>query len=223
MNISQRLVIVCWLGALGLMFTVVPYGRVGTNGVRYPYVRYEIIGHANVPMREDWVIAWPLVGVQCAIATAIAWWSLRRCRDRRAGYCTRCGYDLRGSISGGSRTCPECGTPIAATQAGVPDTAAARARTELVASAVCAVSSTVWVWVAFHYLAGYSCVRGPETTAAAAVHCATAAAGLGLAWKSRRALRHTGTRREQWAATIAAAWNAVLLVVLGAVLAGWGL
>ena len=34
---------------------------------------------------------------------------LRRWRRRRKGLCLKCGYDLKGNVSG---TCPECGTKI---------------------------------------------------------------------------------------------------------------
>ena len=49
-----------------------------------------------------------------AAVTPAAWLvrAHRRARRRRAGgFCTRCGYDLTGNVSG---TCPECGTAVAA-------------------------------------------------------------------------------------------------------------
>lgn len=41
------------------------------------------------------------------LLTAVCWWAGRRRPVK--GYCSSCGYDLTGNVSG---TCPECGTPV---------------------------------------------------------------------------------------------------------------
>ncbi len=82
------------------------------------YAGYLSIEGQSIPAGEwtarnvEWltvaVPAWmPLV--LCLPYPAYAWLAGRRLRRRRArGQCLRCGYDLRGNVSG---RCPECGVP----------------------------------------------------------------------------------------------------------------
>jgi hypothetical protein len=44
-----------------------------------------------------------LILLALAVPTAMLWWADRR---KPEGWCTRCGYDLTGNVSG---VCPECG------------------------------------------------------------------------------------------------------------------
>jgi hypothetical protein len=36
----------------------------------------------------------------------------RELHERATSTCPACGYDLRGSLAAGSRTCPECGAQV---------------------------------------------------------------------------------------------------------------
>lgn len=57
-----------------------------------------------------WALALAALG-----ASVWAWLAYRRHRDRdRPGHCDRCGYDLKGNVSG---VCPECGGAAAAAPA----------------------------------------------------------------------------------------------------------
>ena len=57
-------------------------------------------------------LAFPLLAL-VPVLLAASYWANRRAgmkliRDRFAGRCLACGYDLHGNVS---RICPECGTP----------------------------------------------------------------------------------------------------------------
>lgn len=50
----------------------------------------------------------PLFGLTAAGFTLFLW-QRDRCTEKPAGYCVKCGYDLRAS----TKVCPECGMAIA--------------------------------------------------------------------------------------------------------------
>ncbi len=64
------------------------------------------------PHTPDWVVplVWGLTAIAFLIPGVIVWYSLRRTWRSSPGYCTACGYDLRGSK--GSTNCPECGEAL---------------------------------------------------------------------------------------------------------------
>ncbi len=53
-----------------------------------------------------------------AIAAAFSFGMISGGRRAQRGYCTRCGYDLRGLPAGAERRCPECGTEARAAATG---------------------------------------------------------------------------------------------------------
>jgi hypothetical protein len=79
-------------------------------------------------------LAWPGFAINTVFYAAVLWmlfaapFALRRWRRIRRGLCSKCGYDLRGGMSGGGgggaggvgggrgagerAVCPECGTPV---------------------------------------------------------------------------------------------------------------
>lgn len=76
-------------------------------------------GHANTPIAVTLILdscMWsPVLFITWLL---LVWWSsgaARRLGQERGVLCIcECGYDLRGSIAGGSQTCPECGESIPA-------------------------------------------------------------------------------------------------------------
>ena len=81
-----------------------------------PGDRVDVSWRLTSPDAQPW---WPAVGLQAAIALALAW-SVSACvllavrggvgaRRRRRGLCPKCGY-----VPGGSAVCSECGAPVPA-------------------------------------------------------------------------------------------------------------
>ena len=66
---------------------------------------------SSFPFTVAMVPLWPLVPLTLALPAARLWLSRRRRKRALKGECPRCGYDLKGNVSG---ACPECGTPRAA-------------------------------------------------------------------------------------------------------------
>ena len=62
--------------------------------------------------RRIWVPYWLLFAATAALPVARGVARARRARRSRLNLCAACGYNLTGNVSG---TCPECGTPHAAT------------------------------------------------------------------------------------------------------------
>ncbi len=58
----------------------------------------------RLPTAEVVLPLWTVLLV-CCLLTTLAWGG--RARKHPPGHCRRCGYDLKGNLSG---TCPECGT-----------------------------------------------------------------------------------------------------------------
>ncbi len=77
-------------------------------------MRVVILSPATNPLRIDpsggpGVAFLIPAGIVAIAVFAVMWMVLEPSTCPRKGFCSRCQYDLRGSVSG---MCPECGTPV---------------------------------------------------------------------------------------------------------------
>lgn len=109
MTTGQRIAIYIWLSVMFLASWYVPCDEtragnyVGLHGVTIFHP-----GHARPGVRVNGVI-WLL---EIMLISGTAFWCFHRLAPPVTMMCTRCGYDLRGSIPAGAETCPECGESI---------------------------------------------------------------------------------------------------------------
>jgi hypothetical protein len=86
------------------------FGRLGFATTRAEGVMPDSYDYASASF-PLWALALGLAVPPTLYARA----TIRRARRTRAGYCPRCGYDLRATPD----RCPECGTPVPTSKAGV--------------------------------------------------------------------------------------------------------
>lgn len=125
MSPAKRMVVIAWLGLLGLLVAVPPWDSSSHPGhiTHAPLTNPATTG----PRRQSThpVLAWHVLLIEAASITALCTFAWRRADRIAAWYpwrfrrptsntCPHCGYDLRGSPEGGA--CPECGQATASTR-----------------------------------------------------------------------------------------------------------
>jgi hypothetical protein len=72
-----------------------------------------LLGLQDISPAEQWrnvFFMFSLAGCDITLSAMLIWWGFRPLDNGYSGYCSGCGYDLRGSV--GRPTCPECGADI---------------------------------------------------------------------------------------------------------------
>ncbi|MEM6331837.1 MAG: hypothetical protein AAF823_00670 [Planctomycetota bacterium] len=108
MGLARRLVIILWLGTVGLIVVYPPHyqtnggtvvGR-GHTSLLNPQLVHGSRRHSS-RVHLDWLV----LVVEMLVVTGLAVTFFYRFKTRSLGRCAACGYDLRAT----PQVCPECG------------------------------------------------------------------------------------------------------------------